>query len=43
VITVGKNAAYPKAIETFKGDEMLPETTKLRQKNFLNHIIEQEH
>jgi transposase-like protein len=22
---------------------MLPETTKLRQKNFLNHIIEQEH
>jgi transposase-like protein len=43
VITVDKNAAYPKAIETLKGDETLPETTKLRQKKFLNNIIEQDH
>lgn len=43
VITVDKNAAYPKAIETLKDDETLPETTELRQKKFLNNIIEQEH
>ncbi len=32
VITVDKNAAYPKAIETLKADETLSETTELRQK-----------
>lgn len=43
VITVDKNAAYSKAIETLKGDETLEETTELRQKKYLNNIIEQDH
>lgn len=43
VITVDKNAAYPKAIVTLKGDETLSETTELRQKKYLNNIIEQDH
>ena len=43
VITVDKNAAYPKAIETLKADQKLPETTELRQKKYLNNIIEQDH
>lgn len=43
VITVDKNAAYPKAVEMLKADEMLPETTELRQKKYLNNIIEQDH
>ncbi len=43
VITVDKNAAYPKALEALKADETLPETTQLRQKKYLNNIIEQDH
>ena len=43
VITVDKSAAYPKAIETLKADETLPDTTKIRQKKYLNNIIEQAH
>ncbi len=43
VITVDKNAAYPKAIQTLKGDETLSEATELRQKKYLNNIIEQDH
>jgi len=43
VITVDKNAAYPKAVETLKVDETLPETTELRQKKYLNNVIEQDH
>lgn len=43
VITVDKNAAYPKAIETLKAAQKLPETTELRQKKYLNNIIEQDH
>ncbi len=43
MITVDKNAAYPKAVEMLKADEMLPETTELRQKKYLNNIIEQDH
>lgn len=43
VITVDKNAAYPKAIETLKGDETLEAATELRQKKYLNNIIEQDH
>ena len=43
VITVDKNAAYPKAIEMLKADETLSETTELRQKKYLNNIIEQDH
>jgi transposase-like protein len=41
--TVDKNAAYPKAVETLKADETLNETTELRQKKYLNNIIEQDH
>lgn len=43
VITVDKNAAYPKAIEALKADETLPEVTELRQKKYLNNVIEQDH
>ncbi len=38
-----KNAAAPQAIETLKGDETLEEVTQLRQKKYLNNIIEQDH
>lgn len=43
VITVDKNAAYPAAIETLKGDGMIAEKTKLRQSKYLSNIIEQDH
>ena len=43
VITVDKNAAYPKAIEALKADETLPKVTELRQNKYLNNIIEQDH
>jgi len=39
---VDKNAAYPKT-ETLKAAQKLPETTELRQKKYLNNIIEQDH
>lgn len=40
VITVGKNAAYPVAIEALKGDETLAAETELRQSKYLNNLIE---
>lgn len=43
MITVDKNAAYPKTIETLKADKTLCEATELRQKNYLNNIVEQAH
>ncbi len=43
VVTVDKNAAYPVAVERLKEDETLSETTELRQKKYLNNIIEQDH
>jgi transposase-like protein len=43
VITVDKNAAYPKAINELKADEELPKKVKLRQKKYLNNIVEQDH
>jgi transposase-like protein len=43
VITVDKNAAYPKAIDELKADKELPQTVKLRQKKYLNNIVEQDH
>jgi transposase-like protein len=43
VITVDKNAAYPIAIETLKGDEIIDKETQLRQSKYLNNIIEQDH
>lgn len=43
VITVDKNAAYPKAIAELKDKEELPELVELRQKKYLNNIVEQDH
>lgn len=43
MITVDKNAVYRKAIETLKADETLSETIELRQKKYLNNIVEQDH
>jgi len=43
VITVDKNAAYPKAINELKADEELAKKVKLRQKKYLNNIVEQDH
>ncbi len=43
VINVDKNAAYPKAEETLKAEDLLPETTELRQNKYLNNIVEQDH
>ena len=43
VITVDKNAAYPKAINSLKEKKELPKRVKLRQKKYLNNIVEQDH
>ena len=43
VINVDKNAAYPKAIDELKAQEELPKEVKLRQKKYLNNIVEQDH
>lgn len=43
VITVDKNAAYPKAIDELKQKKELPKQVKLRQKKYLNNIVEQDH
>ncbi len=43
VITVAQNPAYPKAIDELKADKELPKKVKLRQKKYLNNIVEQDH
>ena len=43
VITVDKNAAYPKAIETLKAQGTLSPDCQLRQVKYLNNLIEQDH
>src|SRR5216683_2384507 len=43
VITVDKNAAYPKALQEIKTTKSLPETCELRQSKYLNNVIEQDH
>jgi transposase-like protein len=43
MITVDKNAAYPKAIDELKADKELSQKVKLRQKKYLNNIVEQDH
>jgi transposase-like protein len=40
---VDKNAAYPKAIDELKQKKELPKQVKLRQKKYLNNIVEQDH
>ena len=43
VITVDKNAAYPKAIDELIAKKELHENVELRQKKYLNNIVEQDH
>lgn len=43
VITVDRNAAYPKAIDELKAKEQLLPKVELRQKKYLNNIVEQDH
>jgi transposase, IS6 family len=43
VINVDKHAAYPPAIEALQAEEVLPESTQLRQVKYLNNLIEQDH
>jgi len=43
VITVDKNAAYPKAIDELKAEKQLSKSVELRQKKYLNNVIEQDH
>ncbi len=43
VITMDKNAAYPKAIRELKATGELPESSELRQIKYLNTIAEQDH
>src|SRR5258708_5387909 len=43
VITVDKNAAYPKAIDALKALEHLAADCELRQVKYLNNLIEQDH
>lgn len=38
VITVDKNAAYPKAIDELKAEKELPKQVELRQNKYLNNI-----
>jgi transposase, IS6 family len=43
VITVDKNAAYPKAFRELKAEGIMPVSCKLRQSNYLNNLVEQDH
>ncbi|GHO89436.1 IS6 family transposase [Dictyobacter formicarum] len=43
VISVDKNAAYPKAVADLKAAGALPEHVELRQVKYLNNLIEQDH
>ncbi|GHO72466.1 IS6 family transposase [Ktedonobacter sp. SOSP1-85] len=43
VITVDKNAAYPKAFDELKAAQALSAGCELRQSKYLNNLIEQDH
>jgi IS6 family transposase len=43
VITVDKNAAYPKAFKELKAEGNLPRDCELRRVKYLNNIVEQDH
>jgi len=43
VITVDKNAAYPKAFKELKEEGAIPKACELRQVKYLNNIVEQDH
>ncbi len=43
VITVDKNAAYPKAFKELKAERVLPDSGELWQSKYLNNLIERDH
>ena len=43
VITVDKNAAYPKAFNELQAAEALAALCELRQNKYLNNLVEQDH
>jgi transposase, IS6 family len=43
VITVDKNPAYPIAVEELRKEKNMPSGIQLRQKKYLNNIVEQDH
>lgn len=43
VITVDKNAAYPKALNALKSEGAIPLSCDLRQSKYLNNLVEQDH
>ena len=43
VITVDKNAAYPKAFNELQAEGAIPEGCELRQVKYLNNLVEQDH
>ncbi|GHO71311.1 IS6 family transposase [Ktedonobacter sp. SOSP1-52] len=43
VITVDKNAAYPKAVTELKAVGTLAIACELRQRKYLNNLVEQDH
>ena len=43
VISVDKNAAYPKAFKELKVEEIMPALCELRQSKYLNNVVEQDH
>jgi transposase, IS6 family len=43
VITVDKNPAYPIAVEELRKEKDMPSGMQLRQKKYLNNIVEQDH
>src|SRR5215469_2390472 len=43
VITVDKNAAYPKACRELKEEGIMPDSCELRQSKYLNNLVEQDH
>jgi IS6 family transposase len=43
VITVDKNAAYPKAFSEMKASGSIPASCELRQSKYLNNLVEQDH
>jgi transposase-like protein len=43
VINVDKNPDYPPAVELLKEEGVLPNRSQLRQRKYLNNLIEQDH
>ena len=43
VMNVDKNPAYPAAVEALKAEGAIPQRVALRQRKYLNNVIEQDH